>query len=86
MRGKEGKPRYQVDIIIKNQDGDTLAYCRSISKIGTDYRMNELPLLEFLIPSDENAIEYLVNPNEAWLYIDGDLEYIYLIADKEISR
>jgi hypothetical protein len=79
-------PRHQVDIVIKNPDGDTLAYCMDVEKPSTDYRSNQLAVLEFTIPADSSAAQYCLHPNEAWLYKNGVLQDIFCFADKEAIR
>lgn len=74
------------DIIIKDIDGNTLAYAKNAYGIGTDYRTNELAIMEFNLTADNPAREYLVYPNEAWLYVEGELVDIYKIIDTEDTR
>ncbi len=74
-----------VDIIIKDPDSDVLAYTTMASGLYTEKEINHLGVLKFTVPSDSQAAEYLEYPNEAWLYIDGDLEQIYKITGREVE-
>lgn len=74
------------EVIIKGPDGNTLAYAENIHGIATDYRVNELATLEFTVPADSSVVEYLVYPNEAWLYEDGELQDIFKIIDTHGKR
>jgi hypothetical protein len=76
----------QVDIIIKNPDGETLNYLPNAYGIGYDFRVNELGTLDFKVPGGDPARANLVYPNEAWLYIDGVLKDIFKITDTRKSR
>jgi len=76
----------QAEVVIKNPAGGTLAYCKNAHGISTDYRINELAIMEFTIPAESDAGEYLVYPNEAWLYIEGVLKDIFKIIDIEGRR
>lgn len=79
-------PRNIVDIIIKNQDGETLSYVKDASQVVYEYRVNELGTCSFAVPADSPARDYFVYPNEAWLYIDGVLKDIYKIINVEGAR
>jgi len=79
-------PRNPVNLIIRDPDGDTLAYIKDAWGIGTDYRINELGNLEFNIPAGAVDSDYLVYPNEVWLYINNLLEDIFKIIDVIMSR
>jgi hypothetical protein len=73
-------------IIIKNPDGETLAYAQFASAINPDYRINELGSFKFSLPADSAARAHLVYPNEAWLYVDGELKDIFKILRIEKTR
>lgn len=74
------------DIIIKDPDGNTLAYLKNVSQPNTDYRTNELAILGFTVPADSDEVAYLIYPNEVWLYVDGELQDIFKIIDTEGIR
>lgn len=76
----------KVDIVIKNPAGDTLAYAKSAFGISTDYRVNKLGVLNFTIPADSLAWDYIIYPNEAYLYVDGTLQDIFKIINVEKAR
>lgn len=80
------KPGNVPTIIIKNPDGEMLAYAPFASVIGYDYRVNELGSLKFNLPGGDPARSYIVYPNEAWLYIDGELKDIFKIIQVEKAR
>jgi hypothetical protein len=69
-------------IVIKNLDGEVLAYVRDVG-ISTDESMNQLPQLRFTVPADSAALEHIDELNEIWLYEDGELKNIYLLAVRE---
>lgn len=63
-----------VTVVIKNPDGNVLGYATRAYNIGTDYLVNTLGQLKFSVPADSQVRDYLVYPNEAWLYSNGDLK------------
>ena len=79
-------PRNSVVVIIKNPTGETLSYTKNLSKPGYDYRINELGTCTFSLPADSPARDYLIYPNEAWLYIDGELKDIFKIIVTKRTR
>ena len=79
-------PGNSVVVIIKNSAGETLSYADNLSKPGYDYRTNELGTLNFTLPADSSARDDLIFPNEAWLYIDGQLEDVFKIIKPGRSR
>jgi len=76
-RRREDAPRNTITLIIRNPDGETLAYIKDAYGIGYDYRVNELGTCEFNVPADSPACEYLVYTNEVYLYINGILQDIF---------
>ncbi len=74
--------RNVVTLLIKNQDGDTLAAAPLVSGVRTDYSINLLPNCSFAVPADSPAVDYLARPNEVWVYRDGELLDIFPIARK----
>jgi len=85
-RRRADAPANVVNIIIKNRDGDTLGHVMNLSTPGIDYRINKLPSCSFKLPSDEAVCEHLVYPDEAWLYINGELKDIFKITGKGKQR
>ena len=70
-------------ILIKNPGGDTLAACPYISRALYSRRVNQLATVEFEIPSDSYAAQFLEYPNEAWVYEGGTLVNIFKITQVE---
>ena len=74
------------NIVIKNSDGETLAYVPNAFQARTEYRINELGTMSFSVPSDFPFRDYLVYPNEIWLYLDAVLVDVYKIVQVVKSR
>jgi len=78
-------PRNTAQIIIRNPDGETLAYTPEASDISQETAINQLGNLTFRLPSGSRGCDYLEFPNEAWLYKDTELDYIYKIVKPETT-
>jgi hypothetical protein len=80
-RKSAAAPSASSNIVIKNPDGETLAYAKDAWGMNTEERINELGTLKFNISADNAAAEHLEYPNEAWLYTHGDFVDRYKITN-----
>ncbi len=75
----------QCNILIKNPAGETLAACPYLAQARYSRRIGRLANIQFEIPSDSYAAQFLTYPNEAWVYQDGKLVDIFKITEVQKS-